>query len=87
MSKRNGAVHLYRCDPSTCRSAQAEHSQLWLYIGPSAATLAHQSANTATICVFGRRDMLVAFHAVNTKHLYNIYAMLDQRRRRLPVVV
>ena len=51
--------------------------------GPPSATLAQHQTSTGST----PRVSWAAFNPVNTKHLYNICTMLDQRRRRWADVV
>ena len=52
-------------------------TQCWSNAGPLSATLAQHQASTDP----KPRVSWAAFNPVNTKHLYNICTMLDQRRR------
>ena len=58
-------------------------TQCWNDAGPQSATLAqHQTSTGSTPRVYW-----VERSPVNTKHLYNIYTMLEQHRRRIADVV
>ena len=74
---RFGAKHLSTLPAKTLLT------QCWSNAGPQSATLAQPQTSTgSTPCV-----CWTAFNPVNTKHLYSICTMLDQRRRRWADVI